>query len=277
MASKSKNVSVSKAELEETAVAAAVVAEDRIEDGLIEISAGTQNLVAAKQARRAGAFALAAGASDVTHGVDQMIVADKLAKLSEVVGAAGALDVAEGVEALIASEDIDVQSALVGMMSAKDIARAMELGAVSGQLAVAADFVEAREMPVLAAFLEDKGNLLRKFAVDSILRAGATRALAQAMAATGSKIADLGANEIAEGLIRMAVAEEGAERSADLFADGAMNAVAGEEELADAVGARKVARKLEKKGIKQVAAGTEAVGQGEAIGAVAVAFDEAAQ
>ena len=64
------------------------------------------------------------------------------------------------------------------MLSAKDIARAMELGAVSGQLAVAADIVEAREMPVLAAFLEDKGNLLRTFAVDSIMRAVATRALA---------------------------------------------------------------------------------------------------
>ena len=86
MAAKSKNVSVSKAELEETAVAAAVVAEDKIEEGLIEISAGTQNLVAAKKVRRAGAAALAAGASDVTHGVDQMIVADKLAMLSEIVG-----------------------------------------------------------------------------------------------------------------------------------------------------------------------------------------------
>jgi hypothetical protein len=157
------------------------------------------------------------------------------------------------------------------------LARAMELAAVAGQLHVAADIVSAREMPVLAAFLEDKGNLLRVFAVDAVKRAGAGRVLAQAMAETSEKVGDMGANEVAEGLIRMAVAEEGAERSADLFADGAMNAVAGKEELATAVGARKVARKLEKKGIKQVAAGTEAVGQGEAIGAVAVAFDEAAQ
>ena len=49
MATRSKKVSVSKAELEETAVAAAVVAEDKIEEGLIEISAGTQDLVAAKK------------------------------------------------------------------------------------------------------------------------------------------------------------------------------------------------------------------------------------
>ena len=85
MATRSKKVSVSKAELQETAVAAAVVAEDKVEEGLIEISAGTQDLVAARTARRAGRAALASGVSNVTHGVDQMIVADKLAKLSEVV------------------------------------------------------------------------------------------------------------------------------------------------------------------------------------------------
>ena len=187
MATRSKKVSVSKAELEETAVAAAVVAEDKVEEGLIEISAGAQDLVAAKKTRRAGRAALVSGVSDVTHGVDQMIVADKLAMLSDVVGAAGALDVAEGIDALAASEDIEVQTAVVAALSAGDVARAMELGAVSGQLAVAADIVAARDMPVLAAFLEDKGNLLRKFAVDSAMRSGATRALAQAMSATGSQ------------------------------------------------------------------------------------------
>jgi hypothetical protein len=142
---------------------------------------------------------------------------------------------------------------------------------------VAADIVSAREMPVLAAFLEDKGNLLRVFAVDTIKRAGAGRVLAQAMAETGEKVSDLGANEVAEGLIRMAVAQEGAERSADLFADGAMNAVGGEEALAVAAGARQVARDLERAGIKQVSAGTEEVGQAEAMAAVAGALDEAAQ
>jgi len=277
MASKSKNVSVSKAELEETAVAAAVVAEDKIEEGLIEVSAGAQNLVAAKKVRHAGRAELAAGVSNVTHGVDQMIVADKLARLSEVVGAAGAMDVAEGIDALAASDDIAVQTEVVAALSAGDVARAMELGAVSGQLAVASDFVASRNMPVLAAFLEDKSNLLRKFAVDSAMRSGATRALAQAMSATGAKVGDLGVNEIAEGLVRMAVAEAGAERSQELAFEGEMNAIVGVEEIAAAEKARKVARKLEKQGIKQVAEGTEAVGQGEAIGAVAVAFDEAAQ
>jgi len=197
--------------------------------------------------------------------------------LSDVVAEAGSTDVAEGVEALVTSEDINVQSALVGMLSAKDVARAMELGAVSGQLAVVADIVEAREMPVIAAFLEDKSNLLRVFAVESIKRATATRALAEAIAETGAKVGDWGANEVAEGLVRMSAAEAVAQRSGELAVEGAETAVAGVQKIAEAQDARKAARKLEKKGVMQVAAGAEAVGQGETVGAVGEAFAEAAQ
>ena len=246
MATKSKKVAVSKTELEETAVGVEALAESRMEDGLIEVSAGAQELVAAKKVRRVARAAQTAGTVAVTHGVDQMIVADKLAKLSEVVAAAGALDVAEGIEALATSEDIHVQSAVVRFTEHAPSWRARWSLALSpGSWGSPATVVAAREMPVLAAFLEDKGNLLRVFAVDSIKRAGAARALAQAMAETGAKVGDMGANEVAEGLIRMAVAEEGAERSADLFADGAMNAAGGEKALAVAADAREVARDLE--------------------------------
>ena len=193
MATKSKKVAVSKTELEETAVGVEALAESRMEDGLIEVSAGAQDLVAAKKVRRVARVAQTVGAVDVTHGLDQMVVAEKLARVSEVVAAAGALDVAEGIEALVVSEDIDVQSAVVAALSSRDVARAMELGALSGQLQLAASFVAMRDMPVLAAFLEDKGNLLRVFAVDSVKRAGATKALSQAMAATGAKVGEMGA------------------------------------------------------------------------------------
>ena len=101
---------------------------------------------------------------------------------------------------------------------------------MAGQLHLASYIVAVRDMPVLAAFLEDKGNLLRVFAVDTVKRAGAGRVWRRRWPRRASKVGDMGANEVAEGLIRMAVAEEGAERSADLFADGAMNAVGGEKD-----------------------------------------------
>ena len=139
MATKSKNVSVSKAELEQTAVAAAVVAEDKIEEGLIDLGRHAE-FGGGEEGPPAGRGSLAAGVSDVTHGVDQMIVADKLAMLSEVVGAAGSLDVAEGVEALVTSEDIDVQSTR-RRDDERQRRRPRWSCRPSGQLAVAADFV----------------------------------------------------------------------------------------------------------------------------------------
>jgi hypothetical protein len=48
MATKSKKVAVSKTELEETAVGVEALAESRMEDGLIEVSAGAQELVATR-------------------------------------------------------------------------------------------------------------------------------------------------------------------------------------------------------------------------------------
>ena len=117
MATKSKKVSVSKTELEETAVGVEALAESRMEDGLIDVSAGAQTLVEAKKVREVARAAQTIGAVAVTHGLDQMAVAEKLGKLSDVVAAAGELDVAEGIEALVTSEDIQIQSAVVSAFS----------------------------------------------------------------------------------------------------------------------------------------------------------------
>ena len=53
MATKSKKVAVSKTELEETAVGVEALAESRMEDGLIDVSAGAQTLVEARKVRQA--------------------------------------------------------------------------------------------------------------------------------------------------------------------------------------------------------------------------------
>ena len=62
----------------------------------------------------------------------------------------------------------------------------------------------------------------------------------------------MGANEVAEGLIRMAVTAEGAERGADLFADGAMKRqIGGEKALAVRGGRPRGPRDLERSGISR--------------------------
>ena len=59
------------------------------------------------------------------------------------------------------------------------------------------------------------------------MKFAAARALAGTIAATGAKIGGYGANEMVEGLDRLAVAEAAAQRSEDLAAAGVGYAVAG--------------------------------------------------
>jgi hypothetical protein len=153
--------------------------------------------------------------------------AKTMTRLSRLVAEAGATDVAEGAAALAASEDIEVQSSVVRALGADDLQRGRGLGAIAGQLAVASEAVAARDMPVFAAFLEDTGERLHDLAVDAIVRAGAARALAKAMAATGAKIGEFAANEVAEGLVRLAASDAAAERSGEFAALGAEAAARG--------------------------------------------------
>ena len=101
-------------------------------------------------------------------------------------------DVAEGLEMLEASEDVDLMGAMVGLMSADDLERGLELARMAGELWTVSDVVDLFEMPVLSAFLEDRGEQLQKIAVDEILQAASNRALSHVMAATGAEIKELG-------------------------------------------------------------------------------------
>lgn len=112
-------------------------------------------------------------------------------------------------------------SSLVSLMSLGGVERGLELGHLAGELSTIANVVDALEMPVLAAVLDDRGEQIQNIAVDVILRAAAERWLAQLMAATGQQIGELGAEEIDEGLLRTAASEIAAERSTELAEAGA--------------------------------------------------------
>jgi hypothetical protein len=58
-------------------------------------------------------------------------------------------------------------------------------------------------MPVLAAFLDAKGAQVKRFAVNMLLRAGATRALGAAIAETGVEVGDLGTEAFTKGITRL--------------------------------------------------------------------------
>ena len=156
-----------------------------------------------------------AQADGVTENVT-IIGSEAMTELSDVVAIAGEMDIAQGSEALAAAQDIEIQSEVVAALSSDDLERSMALGAIAGQIAVAAEIVYTLQLP---EFLRDKGDELHAIAVDGVKRFGAGRALSEAMIETSNQIGALGANEMLEGMAR----QDMADAMADL-ADGDVDA-----------------------------------------------------
>jgi hypothetical protein len=129
-------------------------------------------------------------------------------------------------------------------------------------------------MPVLAAFLESRGEQLQKVAVEVILQAASNRALSNVMAATGAEIREFGANEIAEGLLREIAAEALADESDALAAAGVELAAEGIDELATAAELNSAARDIAAEGLAQGVTGAAEIGAAMAEETLAEADDE---
>lgn len=241
------------AELENVAVGTALEGAEDALDGL-------DDLDVARGAARIGVAEVGLAASDLTRAEDAALVAARVAQLSQVVGAAGEADIAQGAEMLATSEDIDVMAAVVGLMGEEDLERGLELARLSGELETVGEVMERMGMPVLAAFLADRGEILQDIAVEVVLRLGSTRALAQALAASGADIAALGRNEVGEGLVRIVAAEEAAAASDALAETSDELAERGVEGMMVAGAALGVAKKKARQGVAEIAEGAAELG-----------------
>lgn len=179
-------------EQEELAVAAADIdaaAMDLAEQGIMDMAEGSDDLDFADDLAATAAAEAMAGASDLTRAVDAEIVADRLATLSGVVAAAGVNDIGQGAELIMTSADVEAMSATVGLMTLDDLDKGLELGRLAGELQTLGNVVSELEMPVLSAVLGDRGLRLLEIATDTILRAAATRSLAELMMPQASALA----------------------------------------------------------------------------------------
>jgi hypothetical protein len=264
-------------ELSKVVAETEAAAQDAAVEGATTVAEGLDELDAAAIVDGVSAEELALGVSDLTRAVDAAVVADRLSTLSDVMGSAGVVDIAEGAELLASSDDIKSMSAVVGLMSLGDLDRGLELGRMSGELRTISEVVAGLQMPVLAAVLGDRGHQLQRIAADVIVRAAATRSLAQVLAATGVQIGDLGAQEIDEGAMRLAASDIAAERAAELAASSLMLGLRATEELAAADDAAAVARDLAAVGVADVAEGAAELGAAAAVAGVAAAVEESAQ
>jgi hypothetical protein len=192
----------------------------------------------AGEAEAESQLASVADMSALNRGLEDLGVAERVAVLSEAVAKAGVTDVLEGAEMLAASEDVAAQSAVVGLLADEDLADAMDIAAISGQLFAVSELLEAIAMPVLAAFLEEKGEELHDIAVDSIFRYNAARSVGEAMAGTGADIGAMGEREIAEGAAGLEAAENLADQDDESVFEDEEPAVDDQDETAEQAAAQ---------------------------------------
>jgi hypothetical protein len=178
---------------------------------------------------------------------------------------------------LMKGGNVRAMGAIVSLMSREELERGLELARLAGELWTVSDVVGILQMPVLAEFLEERGMRLQEVAVDQLLRFTGTRALAGAMKATGKEIEAMGEQEVTEGLVRLAVSEAAAERSAELSAASDALAARAVDEMVTAKIAGSVARESAVTGVAEIAKGAEEMGAGEATVAMGEALKERAQ
>ena len=245
----------------QAAEAAERMAEEEGIAGLADLAGGLEEMEAAAEIEEISQAALIEGVVKETRGAAEEVAAANAAVLSEAVGVAGILDLAQGAEMLAASDDLAVQTAIVSSLSSEDLEISMQLASMAGRMHSVSNLTALLEMPVLSDFLEDQGDELHELALDMLLRFGATRRLAQEMGLTGTAVAELGSNEMAEGIARLVTAEELAAESDILAVAGLLDTVDGMEEVDFAAGMHEIAQDLEAAGMAEVAAGSAEIGE----------------
>ena len=278
MANKRKSTKTAgESSLAEAAAATQNMAIESAGQGEQAVAEGVATLQASADVARVGAVALASGASDLTRAQSAAVVSDRLGLISDVVAAAGTRDIEQGAEMLAHSHDIEIMSAVVSMVSEEALERGLTLARIGGELDAVSKVVSELDMPVLAAFLVGRGAQLRDIAADVIIRAASGHAVSHALAATGASVAELGENEMAEGLVRHGVADLAAERSVELAVDAMDLAERGAAKVGIAAAAADVARAGMVVGAAQVGAGSEAIGEARILDVAAQAMAEHAE
>ena len=145
----------------------------------------------------------------------------------------------------------------------------MKFASISGQLLAASNILSALGLPLFSDFLDDKGQELQELAVEVLLRSGASRALATAMAETGVEVGDLGIGEVAEGIERLVESEEQESQSELLEDAGEQLTEQGLEEVVASEDLSEAAKEIRTEGVEEIATGAEEVGEAETADAVA--------
>lgn len=266
---KTKRASTSKSKAREAANGLQDAAATEATIGILNAAQGADDLQAASNISAASRDLLAEGASDATRGVDALAAARRTAKRSKRAAREGIRDVAQGSELISASGEIALQSAIISEMSAEDLDHGMHLASIAGQLWAASQVMDVLDMPMFSDFLDDKGQDLQDLAVDVLLRSGAKRGLASALAETSTEVGELGIGEVAEGIDQLVKSKalesqsELLENAGEQLTEQGLEEVLASEELSEG------AKEIRAEGVAEVATGAEEIGEAETAETVA--------
>ena len=136
---------------------------------------------------------------------------------------------------------------------------------MAGELWAVGDVADVMGMPVLAQFLEQRGESFQVIAVDAMLTAAGTRALSVALSEEAARLGEMSAEEAAEGYARLAASAGLAVRSEELAEAGADLVAAGLEEEEDALVILDDARGLAVEGVEEMVEGAAELGAAAAM------------
>lgn len=193
-----------------------------------------EELAAADSAVAAATIETVAGAVDVTRGEQEAASAAAFSASSDAAARRGERDAAQGAAVLSIADRVAAGGELAEALSSDEFRRGMELAGIAGQVQVAADLLQGRGQPTLAAFLGRTSHQLRVLAVEALGRATEGAIAARGAEHLAGELAALGLTEMGEGRDEYATSQALGAASADMAAAAVRSAAAGAAELAAA-------------------------------------------
>jgi hypothetical protein len=215
-----------------------VQSSETIAEGAKEVAQGSGDVGLAGEATPTSRRLAAEARADLAEASASVREAEAVGRAAGAEADRGAEDLSRGAELAELSDDFVTMAAAVRSLGIDEVRRGMELAAMSGQVAVLGDALAALGMRSMATFLAEMGGRMRSMADRDLALSRGTAQIATDMGAVGRAVGRLGAGEVAEGVVELAIAEGMRQASAELAA--AVVAKAAEREAT--AGVEKVAR-----------------------------------
>src|SRR4029079_8400324 len=132
-----------------------------VEHGEAEVAEGLAGLADAREIADAGIGAVAVGAGDVALGAGKLQVAERGGELADLAALGGIEELGRAGDTQELAEDLEGLTQIVRTMGGVQLGRGLAIARVSGELSAVSRVMTVLDMPLLAAFLDDRSSQLQ--------------------------------------------------------------------------------------------------------------------